>query len=76
MPQSSTLFEIMSTEEGLRFQGRNEEDVDPDTGIDIPRNYYPKLFKALVVQAQMGLGRTLPIQHLEILQHATKILIS
>jgi hypothetical protein len=72
--QTSILFEIKSTEKGLRFQDRDEEKDEPEIGIDIPRRYFPELFKTLVMQAQEGLGRTSPAQHLEILKFATEML--
>jgi len=74
LPQLDHLFEIKHITDGVRFQGRGTEDPEPDDGIDIPREYYPDLFRALVVQAQMGLGRTSPQEHISILNAAYKLL--
>jgi len=76
LPQSTTLFEIKPTEDGLRFQGRNKDAAEPASGIDIPRLHYSDLFKALVMQAQEGLGRTSPQQHLAVIEYASELLMN
>lgn len=73
-PQSRHLFEIKPLEDGLRFQGRDEGAEEPESGIDIPRENYPDLFSALLRQAQEGLGRTSPQQHLDVIVYASRLL--
>lgn len=69
-PKSSTLFEIRSIENGLRFQNRREGMDTSAVCIDIPRISYATLFQTLVRQTQQGLGRTSPAQLLEIVTGA------
>lgn len=74
LPQSDTMFELKSIPEGLRFQMRDMHDKEPTEGIDVPRQYYPELLRALMLQAQAGLGRTSPMQHIEVVQLAQSML--
>jgi hypothetical protein len=74
MPQSPNRFEVKSLDDGIRFQGRHEEYPDPDSGIDVPRDSYADLFRALFIQSQKGLGRTSPYQLLQVLNKAEYIL--
>lgn len=73
-PQSDTLFEIKSFEDGLRIQNRKDDFPEPATGIDVPQSHYTEFFKTLVMQTQAGMGRTSPQQLVKVLEYAKDIL--
>lgn len=74
LPQSPLHFEILQAEKGLIFQNRDIRADEVGSQIELPRQKFPELFNALVRQAQAGLGRTSPLQHIQLLQEAAKLL--
>ena len=73
-PQSNHLFEIKRTPVGVRFQIRKNDQEDGLNGIDIPRSFYPQLVRAIFQQAQLGMGRTSPMEIIKLLIDAKLIL--
>lgn len=74
LPQSSTMFEIVPTESGVKFQNRDEKQEFDVRGISIDREHYVDLFRALIGQTSGGLGRTAPTQLLELVYRAKSLL--
>lgn len=73
-PLSSSLFEITSLENGIRFQSRPKNSEVPGASIDIPDECYAKLFETLLIQTIRGMGRTSPNELADVLIEAKKML--
>ena len=73
-PQSSTMFEIVPVQNGVKFQNRDEKSNTEVEGIQINRERYPELFRTLVQQTSGGLGRTSPDQIIQLVCSAKDIL--
>jgi hypothetical protein len=74
LPQSSTMFEIVSTETGVKFQNRDEQQDFDVRGISVDREHYVDMFRALIGQTSGGLGRTSPAQLIELVYRAKSML--
>lgn len=74
LPQSSTMFEILLTETGVKFQNRDEKQDFDVRGISLDREHYLDMFKALIGQTSGGLGRTAPTQLIEVVYRAKSML--
>ncbi len=74
LPQSSTMFEIVPTDEGVKFQNRDEKYAGDVRGIRVNREFYTDLFRSLVRQTSGGLGRTSPSQIIQLVYGAKDLL--
>lgn len=73
-PFSPDRFEIIPTEQGVRFQNRDSHQLAPSSVIEVDQEQYGDLFHSLLMQGYQGLGRTSPVQLYEVLKNARKIL--
>ncbi len=73
-PQSSTMFEIVPTDDGVKFQNRDEKYSGDVHGIKVSREFYIDLFHSLVGQTARGLGRTSPSQIIQLVYGAKDLL--
>jgi len=74
LPQSSTMFEILPTQDGVKFQNKDKNNAERVSGIYIGREHFRDLFGALLGQTALGLGRTSPSQIIQLVYGAKSLL--
>ena len=67
-------LEIRSTDEGIVLRNTHDDTPNTEGGITIFREHYVDLFSCLLSQTQRGLGRTSPLQLMEMLRIGREML--
>ena len=71
---SSVIPDVVPVNDGVKILNCSGSLVDEQPGITVPREYYPSLFQVFVAQAVNGLGRTSPLQLIELISEAKRLL--